>query len=131
MKRLAWLLLLPFASGALFAQGAYTMAGNVPASGTVGVSYSASLTTSPQAYAVWSYTGSLPPGLSMTTGSSYAAAISGTPTVAGTYTFTVQANLGTNPNAAPIIVTKAYTVTIAPTLTVVSGSLPGGVVNGS
>ena len=129
MKRLACLLLLPFANGALFAQGAYTMAGNVPASGTVGVSYSASLTTSPQAYAVWSYTGSLPPGLSMTTGSSYAAAISGTPTTAGSYTFTVQANLGTNPNAAPIIVTKAYTVTIAaPTFTVASGSLPGGVV---
>jgi len=65
----------------------------------------------------------------MTTGSSYAAAISGTPTTAGSYTFTVQANLGTNPNAAPIIVTKAYTVTIAaPTFTVASGSLPGGVV---
>jgi hypothetical protein len=132
VKRLAWLLLLPFASGALFAQGAYTMAGNVPANGTVGVSYSASLTTSPQAYAVWSYTGSLPPGLSMTTGSSYVAAISGTPTTAGSYTFTVQASLGTNANAAPIVVTKAYTVTIAaPTFTVASGSLPGGVVGGS
>jgi hypothetical protein len=113
MKRLASLLLLPLASGALFAQGGYSIAGNVPTNGTVGVSYSASLTTSPQAFAAWSYTGSLPPGLSMTTGSSYAAAISGTPTTAGSYTFTVQANIGTNPNAAPIIVTKAYTVTIA------------------
>jgi hypothetical protein len=130
VKRIAWLLLLPFASGALFAQGAYTMAGNVPANGTVGVSYSASLTTSPQAYAAWSYTGSLPPGLSMTTGNSYAAAISGTPTVAGSYTFTVQASLGTNPNSAPILVKQTYTVVIAaaapPPVYITPTSLPNG-----
>ena len=132
MRRLAWLLLLPFASSALFAQTTYFITPATLPSGTVGVSYSASLTTSPQAYAAWSYTGSLPPGLSMTTGNSYAPTISGTPTTAGSYTFTVQASLGTNPNAAPIVVTKAYTVTVAaPTFTVVSGSLPGGVVGGS
>ena len=82
MKRLAWLLLLPLASGALFGQNGYSITGTVP-NGTVGVSYSASLQTSPQAFAAWSYTGTLPPGLNMTTGSSYVAGISGTPTTAG------------------------------------------------
>jgi len=106
MKRLAWLLLLPLASGALFGQTGYSITGTVP-NGTVGVSYSASLQTNPQAYAAWSYTGSLPPGLNMTTGSSYVAAISGTPTTAGTYSFTVQANVGSNPNGAPIVVTAS------------------------
>ena len=50
MKRLAWLLLLPLASGALFAQGAYTITGTVPSTGTIGVSYSASLSVSPAAH---------------------------------------------------------------------------------
>src|ERR1035437_1534712 len=126
MKRLSLLLLLPLASGALFAQG-YTIIGTVP-NGTVGVSYpGASLQTSPQAYAAWSYTGSFPPGLSMTTGSSYAATISGTPTTAGSYTFTVQASIGTNPNAAPILVKQAYTVLIAaPPVSISPSSLPNG-----
>src|ERR1035437_3791887 len=111
MKRLASLLLLPLASGALFAQGTYTITGTVPSTGNGGVSYpGASLTTSPQAYAAWSYTGPLPPGLSMTTGSSYAAAISGTPTTAGSYTFTVQANVGVG---APLVATRAYSIVIA------------------
>ena len=133
MKRLAWLLLLPLASGALFAQ-AIGNPGSIIGTllgGTVGVPYSATLTTSPQAFAAWSYTGSLPPGLSMTAGSSYAATISGTPTVAGTYTFTVQANLGTNPNAGPILVTQAYIVVIAaaqvpPPVSISPSSLPNG-----
>ncbi len=56
MKRLAWLLLLPLASGALFGQEAYTITGTVPSTGTVGVSYSASLTVSPAAQAAWSIT---------------------------------------------------------------------------
>src|ERR1035437_9351251 len=126
MKRLSLLLLLPLASGALFAQG-YTIIGTVP-NGTVGVSYpGASLQTSPQAYAAWSYAGSFPPGLSMTTGSSYAATISGTPTTAGSYTFTVQASIGTNPNAAPILVKQAYTVLIAaPPVSISPSSLPNG-----
>ena len=128
MKRLASLLLLPLASGALFAQGTYTITGTVPSTGTVGVSYpGASLTTSPQAYAAWSYTGSLPPGLSMTTGSSYAAAISGTPTTAGSYTFTVQANVGVG---APLVATRAYSIVIAgpqvPPVYITPSSLPNG-----
>jgi hypothetical protein len=131
MKRLAWLLLLPLASGALFGQTGYSITGNVPTNGTVGVSYSASLQTNPQYYAAWSYTGSLPPGLSMTTGSNYVAAISGTPTTAGTYSFTVQASIG-GPNAAPILVTQAYTVVIAPAqvppVSISTTTLPNGVV---
>jgi hypothetical protein len=133
MKRLAWLLLLPLASGALFAQAPGNPGSIIGTllGGTVGVPYSATLTTSPQAFAAWSYTGSLPPGLSMTAGSSYAATISGTPTVAGTYTFTVQANLGTNPNAGPILVTQAYIVVIAaaqvpPPVSISPSSLPNG-----
>ena len=124
MKRLAWLLLLPLSTGALFAQ--YSISGTVP-NGIVGVSYSASLQTSPQAYAAWSYTGSLPPGLSITTGSNYAATISGTPTTAGTYSFTVQASIG-GLNAAPIIVRQAYTVGIAGPVTISTTTLPDGVV---
>jgi len=132
MKRLAWLLLLPLASGALFAQAPGNPGSNIGTllGGTVGVPYSATLTTSPQAFAAWSYTGSLPPGLSMTTGSSYVAAISGTPTTAGTYSFTVQANVGSNPNGAPIVVTQAYTVVIAaayvPPVYITPSSLPNG-----
>ena len=126
MKRLAWLLLLPLASGALFGQTAYSITGTVP-NGTVGTLYpGASLQTSPQFYADWSYTGTLPPGLNMTTGSSYTAAISGTPTVAGSYSFTVKAT-GNNPNA-PIVATQAYTVVIAPAyvppVTISPSSLP-------
>ena len=127
MKRLGWLLLLPLSTGALFAQTQYSISGTVP-TGTVGVSYSASLQTSPQAYAAWSYTGSLPPGLSMTTGSAYTATISGTPTTAGTYSFTVQASIG-GFNAAPIIVTQPYTVGIAgPPVSISTTTLPNGVV---
>ena len=126
MKRLGWLLLLPLSTGALFAQTQYSISGTVP-NGIVGVSYSASLQTSPQAYAAWSYTGSLPPGLSMTTGSNYAATISGTPTTAGTYSFTVQASIG-GLNAAPIIVRQAYTVGIAGPVTISTTTLPDGVV---
>jgi len=47
MKRLAWLLLPPLASGALFGQTGYSITGTVP-NGTVGVSYSASLQTNPK-----------------------------------------------------------------------------------
>ncbi len=129
MKRLAWLLLLPLASSALFAQATITPA-TLP-NGTVGVSYSASLTLSPGTFvAAWSISaGSLPFGLTLnpTTGTSATATITGTPTTANSYPFTVQATI--NVNTALITVTQKYTVTIAtPTLTVVSGSLSGGVV---
>jgi len=118
MKRLAWLLLLPLASGALFAQGGYTINPLIlPTNVTVGGSYSAGLLLSPAYPAAWSISaGSLPPGLTLSpaSGTSASATISGTPTVVGTYNFTVQANLGTNPNAALILVTHAYTIVIAP-----------------
>ena len=107
MKRLALLLLLPLAGGVLFAQTTYSIAGTVP-NGTVGVSYSASLQTNPQAYAAWSYTGSLPPGLSMTTGSSYVATISGTPTCASASARSARA-------AVVVARTPATTRTIATT----------------
>jgi len=48
---------------------------------------------------------------------------------AGTYSFTVQANVGSNPNGAPIVVTQAYTVVIAaayvPPVYISPSSLPG------
>jgi hypothetical protein len=134
MKRFSLLLLLPLASGALFAQTTITPA-TLP-NGTFGVSYSANMTLSPGTYvAAWSISaGSLPPGLNLSpaTGTSATATISGTPIGAGTYTFTVQANLGTNPNAAPILVTHAYTIVIAaaqaPPVSISPSSLPNGAV---
>lgn len=61
------------------------------ASGTVGVSYSSTIsaTNSPT---LWTITGSLPPGLSHPNSS--VSTISGTPTTAGTYNFTVKAENG-------------------------------------
>jgi hypothetical protein len=127
MKRLAWLLLLPLASGALFGQPGYSITGTVPSTGTIGVYYSASLSVSPAAQAAWSlYMSSLPPGLSLspTSGTSGTATISGIPTTAGTYPFTVQAVIG-----GEIYVPGNFSITIAaPALSVASGSLPDGVV---
>ena len=127
MKRLAWLLLLPLAGGALFGQEAYTITGTVPSTGTIGVYYSASLSVSPAAQAAWSlYMSSLPPGLSLspTSGTSGTATISGIPTTAGTYPFTVLAVIG-----GEIYVTGNFSITIAaPTLSLVSTSLPDGAV---
>ena len=129
MKRLAWLLLLPLASGALFAQVLYTITGTVPTTGTVGVFYSSgSLTVSPGSpQAAWSIgAGSLPSGLTLSpgTGTSGTATISGIPTAAGTYPFTVRAVIG-----GEIYVTGNFSITIAaPALSVASTSLPDGVV---
>lgn len=61
--------------------------------GTVGTSYSETLKaelTGAELPATWSYTGTLPPGLTLST----SGAISGIPTVAGEYTFTVTAVFG-------------------------------------
>lgn len=127
MKRLAWLLLLPLASGALFAQ--YTINPATLPNGTVGVSYSASLTVNPVTLATWSISaGSFPPGLTPPSGSSMAGMIGGTPTTAGSYSFTVKAII---PSAnAPIVVTQAYTVVIAggqvAPVYISPSSLPGG-----
>src|SRR5271157_2709263 len=90
MKRLALLLLLPLASGVLFAAQGFSIAGSVPANGIVGVPYSASLSVSPTASATWSIVG-LPPGLTWSPATGTSTTISGTPIAAGSYTFTVQA----------------------------------------
>jgi hypothetical protein len=129
MKRLAWLLLLPLASGALFAQVPYTITGTVPTTGTVGVFYSSgSLTVSPGSpQAVWYISaGSLPSGLTLSpaTGTSTTATISGIPTAAATYPFTVRAVIG-----GEIYATGNFSITIAgPALSVASASLPDGAV---
>lgn len=78
--------------------------------GKVGVYYSADLTPSgdlaPYAYAIDSYD-SLPPGLTLNTSTGQ---IAGIPTTAGSFFFTIQL---TN----PCYISKAYTITIAPTTT--------------
>jgi hypothetical protein len=127
MKRLAWLLLLPLASSALFAQVTITPA-SLP-SGTVGVFYSQGLSVSPSGTATWAWSvtqGSLPSGLTISP-SGNTTTISGTPTTAGSYSFTVQASFaGTLANG--ITVTHDYTVVIAaayvPPVTISPSSLP-------
>ena len=130
MKRLAWLFLLPLPSGALFAQVAYSIAGSVP-NGTVGVSYSASLSVSPANTVTWAWSvtsGSLPPGLTISPPSGNTTTITGTPTTVGSYAFTVQASF-TSIEANGISVKQAYSVTIGPpALTIPSASLADGVV---
>ena len=127
MKRLAWLLLLPLAGGALFGQEAYTITGTVPSTGTIGVYYSASLSVSPAAQAAWYISaGSLPSGLTLSpaTGTSTTATISGIPTAASTYPFTVRAVIG-----GEIYATGNFSITIAaPALSMASTSLPDGAV---
>jgi hypothetical protein len=132
MKRLAWLLLLPLASGALFGQGAYSITPATLPNGTVGVQYqTTTLSVTPTAQASWSISaGSLPPGLtfSQVVSTINTAVISGTPTTAGTYSFTVQATISVY-LTENTLVKQAYTVTIAaPALSVASTSLPDGVV---
>jgi hypothetical protein len=69
----------------------------------------------------WSVgTGTLPGGLSLN-GSS--GAITGTPTGAGTFNFTIQVI-----DAACATASKAYTIITSSTLTITTGSLPGGTV---
>jgi uncharacterized membrane protein len=134
MKHLAWLLLLPLASGVLFAQTTSSIVGNVPANGTVGVQYtSGSLSVSPITTAIWSWSisqGQLPPGLGISP-SGNSTTISGTPTAAGTYSFTVQAVYGISTNGIRTVVTQAYTVVIAAPVSPIGISpttLPSGAV---
>ena len=68
--------------------------------------------------------GSLPTGLSL----SSAGLISGTPRAAGSSTFVVQANDATIPTQAA---TAAFTLTVNPTLTITTTSLPNGVASSS
>jgi hypothetical protein len=129
MKRLAWLLLLPLASGVLFGAAAPVILPAPPLpNGTVGLTYTATFSLSiGTVLASWSYSGTPPPGLIPPSGTGTSATLSGTPTAAGTYSFTVQAVIGGTTNA-PTTVTQPYTITISlPTLSLTSGSLPGGV----
>ncbi len=103
-----------------------TVSGTLP-SGTVGATYSATLTTSGgTAPATMSLSGgSLPPGLTFNASTGV---VSGTPTAAGTYNFVVQAKDASN---VPYTATANESITIvnyvAP-LAVTGGAQPAGVV---
>src|SRR5260370_15698445 len=87
------------------------------ANGTVGTSYSQTLTasggTSPYTFTLSS--GTLPTGLNLSAGG----AVSGTPTVAGTFTFTVKAT-----DAHSCTRTQTYTVNIVPATPTASNNGP-------
>ncbi len=93
-------------------------------SGTVGTSYSQTLTgsggTGPYGFAVTA--GALPPGVTLLPDGT----LSGTPTAGGTFNFTVTATDGTAiGDGGPFSGSQAYSVTMAaPTLTVSPGLLP-------
>lgn len=94
-------------------------------SGTVGASYSQTLSTSggvgPYGYAVTA--GLLPAGLAMDS----AGTITGTPTAGGSYNFTVTATGSTTGSGAPHTGLRAYTLTInAPTITLPATTLANG-----
>ncbi len=91
------------------------------ADGTVGTTYSQTLTATGDATIAWSIkTGTLPAGLTL---NSATGEISGTPTAEGTSTFTVVASNGISPNAEkelsikvnPVPVTPVYTISANPT----------------
>jgi uncharacterized protein YhjY with autotransporter beta-barrel domain len=96
------------------------------ASGTVGVSYSQTISASngnaPYTFSISA--GSLPTGLSLSSGG----VISGTPTAGGTYSFTVKVTDNAGSTA-----TKSYTSVLisAPTITLSPSTLPGATQNSS
>jgi hypothetical protein len=98
-------------------------------SGTLGVPYNSFVNAAgaPVPF-TWSVTsGSLPAGLTfLTTSTSSSAQISGTPTLLGTSKFSVQVT-----DSSGTSVTQALSITIntPPPLSVVTGSLPAGIVN--
>jgi hypothetical protein len=99
--------------------------------GTVGTSYSATLSASggtpPYSWAIAS--GSLPSGLTLSTGG----VITGTPSTTGSSSFTVQVTDSTTPTAQTA--TRALSISVSasqvPTLTVVTTALSGGTVGTS
>jgi hypothetical protein len=96
--------------------------------GTVGITYSQTVAASGGTLPVtWSVTtGSLPTGLSLQGTATASGTISGTPTASGTFNFTATAKDSSNPVAT---VNQALSISIAnPPLSVLTTSLPGGVV---
>ncbi len=87
--------------------------------GVAGASYSQTITASGGAspYSFSVSAGTLPPGLTLASGG----ALTGTPTTAGVFNFTVKAM-----DLNSCMGTRAYTVTICPTITVNPASLPNG-----
>lgn len=103
--------------------------GTLPSTGTVGVSYSGSISasggTSPYTFIVYNASGTadLPPGLTLNASNG---TVSGTPTTVGTYTPTIKVtdNVGnTGYNTSTIAVSAATSLTISPT------TLPDGTWN--
>jgi Putative Ig domain len=95
------------------------------ANGPAGVFYSDTLTAIDGVlFYRWTlFSGSLPPGLTLTTLSGL---ISGTPTTEGTYKFAVQVTDFAGGSA-----TQAYTIVIGPVLAITTLSLPDGVLGGA
>ncbi len=91
--------------------------------GTIGTPYSAEFAAeggaSPYSWAI--VLGDPPPGLSLN-----GSGLSGTPAVAGTYTFTLQAGDSGTPTRQ--LAAKVFTVTIAPSLVILTTSVPTGAV---
>ena len=98
-------------------------------SGTLGVPYNSFVNAAgaPVPF-TWSVTsGSLPAGLTfLTTSTSSSAQISGTPTLLGTSKFSVQV---TDSSGASVTQALSITINTPPPLSVVTGSLPAGIVN--
>ena len=93
-------------------------------SGTVGTSYSQTLTANGSSPLTWSIvSGSLPSGLSI--GSS-TGIIGGTPASAGTFTFTVRATNAAGNNSKQFSLTVAAAPVTLSAPTILSGSLPDG-----
>ncbi len=97
--------------------------------GTVGIAYSQAIQTSGGTMPLtWSVSaGSLPTGITMQGGTGNAGTLSGTPTAAGSYTFTLTAkDSGSSQQTA----SQQFTiVTSNPTLSILTTSLPSGILN--
>jgi hypothetical protein len=109
----------------MMTSGSLTVTNNSLPGGTVGLTYTATLTaaggTVPYMWTVSQ--GALPAGLTVST----AGVISGTPTAPGTATFTAQVTDSSTPQQMG---TKQLMITIAaPTLTITTASLPDGLVS--